>query len=92
MLLGVAGALDALHLAGRGAADRLGPSRSVTGFAPIWWPFGQGLPFVPQSETVAKIAGSAHWWFSKLMIAAILLHVAGALKHHLIDAMTRCAA
>ena len=58
---------------------------AVTGFAPIWWPFGQGLPFVPQSGAVAQLAGSLHWVFTKLMIASILLHIAGALKHHLID-------
>lgn len=58
---------------------------AVTGFAPIWWPFGQGLPFVPQSESVAQAAGAAHWVFTKLMIASILLHIAGALKHHVID-------
>ena len=58
---------------------------AVTGFAPIWWPFGQGLPFVPQSEGVAQAAGAAHWVFTKLMIGSILLHIAGALKHHVID-------
>ncbi|MDO9637429.1 MAG: cytochrome b/b6 domain-containing protein [Pseudotabrizicola sp.] len=58
---------------------------AVTGFAPIWWPFGQSLPFVPQSEAVAATAGAAHWVFTKLMIASILLHIAGALKHHVID-------
>lgn len=58
---------------------------AVTGFAPILWPFGQGLPFVPQSEAVAQAAGGLHWVFTKLMIGAILLHVAGALKHHIID-------
>lgn len=58
---------------------------AVTGFAPILWPFGQSLPFVPQSEAVAEVASTAHWLFSKLLIASILLHVAGALKHHIID-------
>lgn len=58
---------------------------AVTGFAPIWWPFGQTLPFVPQTEAVAQAAGAAHWVFTKLMIASILLHIAGALKHHVID-------
>ncbi|MDM7931191.1 cytochrome b/b6 domain-containing protein [Tabrizicola sp.] len=58
---------------------------AVTGFAPILWPFGQTLPFVPQSETVAAMAGATHWVFTKLMGLAILLHVLGALKHHLID-------
>lgn len=62
---------------------------ATTGFAPILWPaalgLGQGLPFVPKSEAVAQIAASAHWVFTKLLAASILLHIAGALKHHLID-------
>lgn len=58
---------------------------ATTGFAPILWPFGQGLPFVPQSEYVAKLAGNLHWVFTKVLLAALLLHVVGALKHHLID-------
>lgn len=56
-----------------------------TGFAPIWWPFGQTLPFVPQDATVAGIAGWVHYLASRVLIVAITLHVAGALKHHLID-------
>ncbi|SDI08070.1 cytochrome b/b6 domain-containing protein [Lutimaribacter saemankumensis] len=56
-----------------------------TGFAPIWWPFGQTLPFVPQSAAWAEAAGSVHWLSTKILIGAILLHVAGALKHHFID-------
>lgn len=58
---------------------------AVEGFAPILWPFGQGLPFVPKSEMVATIAGAVHWVFTKVLVASILLHVAGALKHHFID-------
>lgn len=58
---------------------------AVTGFAPILWPFGQTLPFVPQSEFVAELAGGLHWIFTKLLAASILLHVAGAFKHHLVD-------
>ena len=58
---------------------------AVDGFAPILWPFGQGLPFVPKSETVASMAGMAHWLFTKVLAAVILLHVLGAMKHHLID-------
>lgn len=58
---------------------------AVDGFAPILWPFGQGLPMVPKSETVATIAGAAHWIFTKVLVASILLHIAGALKHHFID-------
>jgi cytochrome b561/polyisoprenoid-binding protein YceI len=58
---------------------------ALTGFAPILWPFGQTLPFVPQSEAVAAVSGTVHWVFTKVLAMAILLHIAGALKHHLID-------
>lgn len=58
---------------------------ATTGFAPIWWPFGQTLPFVTQDARIEHAASSLHLAFTKLLAAAILLHVAGALKHHLID-------
>jgi len=58
---------------------------ATTGFAPILWPFGQNLPLVPKIPAVEHVAATAHWLFTKLLIAAILLHIAGALKHHLID-------
>lgn len=58
---------------------------ATTGFAPIWWPFGQTLPFVPQSESVAKFFAAWHWLFTKLLALAIFLHIAGALKHHFVD-------
>lgn len=58
---------------------------ATTGFAPIWWPFGQSLPFVPVDAALAETAGAMHWLFTKILAASILLHVAGALKHHLID-------
>lgn len=58
---------------------------ATTGFAPIWWPFGQSLPFVPQSPLLASLAGAAHGLFAWLLIGALVLHIGGALKHHLID-------
>lgn len=58
---------------------------ATSGFAPILLPIGQGLPFVPLSEPVAETSAALHWLFSKIMIASILLHIAGALKHHFID-------
>ena len=58
---------------------------ATTGFAPIWWPFGQNLPLVPKSETVASIFGGAHWVLTKVLALSLLLHIAGALKHHVID-------
>lgn len=56
-----------------------------TGFAPIWWPFGQSLPFVPKDEGVAHLFESLHWVFGKVMIGSVLLHISGALKHVVID-------
>ena len=58
---------------------------ATSGFAPIWWPFGQSLFFVPKSEGVAGVFAGLHWIFGKLMVASILLHIAGALKHQFID-------
>lgn len=58
---------------------------SEVGYAPIWWPFGQDLPFVPKSDVVAAVAGSVHWLFVWTLFGVVGLHVAGALKHHLID-------
>jgi cytochrome b561/polyisoprenoid-binding protein YceI len=58
---------------------------ATSGFAPILWPFGDDLPFVQKSEGLASTAAALHWLFTKLLAASILLHVAGALKHALID-------
>ena len=58
---------------------------ATTGFAPIWWPFGQSLPFVPKDEGWAEAASRLHNLFMYTLAGALLLHVVGALKHHLID-------
>lgn len=58
---------------------------ATSGFAPIWWPFGQTLFFVPKSEIVAGVFAGLHWMFGKLMIASLFLHIAGALKHQFVD-------
>ena len=58
---------------------------ATEGFAPILLPIGQGLPFVPKSETLAGITASLHIIFERVLVVALLLHVAGALKHHFID-------
>ena len=58
---------------------------AASGFAPIWWPFGQNLPLVPKSESVAAAMAGAHWVLTKVLAASLLLHIAGALKHHIID-------
>lgn len=58
---------------------------ATSGFAPIWWPFGQSLPFVPKDQSLAEISATLHYILQWVLIGAITLHVAGALKHHLID-------
>jgi cytochrome b561/polyisoprenoid-binding protein YceI len=58
---------------------------STTGFAPIWWPFGQSLPFVPKDAGVAQITASLHFLLQWVLVGALVLHIAGALKHHVID-------
>lgn len=58
---------------------------ATTGFAPVWWPFGQSLPFVPVNDGVAHFFAGWHWVFTKVLAASVLLHVAGALKHHFVD-------
>lgn len=55
------------------------------GFAPILWPFGQSLPMVPKSEAVSAFFAGGHSVFTKLLMATIVLHIAGALKHLIID-------
>lgn len=58
---------------------------STTGFAPIWWPFGQDLLFVPKSESLASLTAGLHIVFERVLLVSIILHIAGALKHHYID-------
>lgn len=55
------------------------------GFADILWPFGQRLPGVPQDAALAERFTAFHvngWWLLALLIA---LHIAGTLKHTVID-------
>ena len=58
---------------------------ATEGYAPILWPLGQGLPLVPKSPVMAETMASVHGIFAWLLIGAIALHVAGALKHAIID-------
>lgn len=49
-----------------------------------------GIPFVPQllaekNELLAQIGHAGHSILGKLLIAAVVLHIAGAAKHHLVD-------
>ena len=58
---------------------------ATTGFAPIWWPFGQSLPFVPKDEALADLTGTLHYVLQWVLVAAVALHIVGALKHHIVD-------
>lgn len=55
------------------------------GFAPIWWPFGQDLPFVPKSEAVAERAATVHWAAGITLAVTLAAHIGGAFKHALVD-------
>ncbi|MEM6275654.1 MAG: cytochrome b/b6 domain-containing protein [Pseudomonadota bacterium] len=58
---------------------------ATEGFAPIKWPFGQELPFIPNDPELAERFATAHKFFERVMVASLFLHIAGALKHHVID-------
>jgi len=58
---------------------------ATTGFAPIWWPFGQSLPFVPKDDGLAHTFASLHYILNWVLWLSLAAHVAGALKHHVID-------
>ncbi|MHA7874660.1 cytochrome b/b6 domain-containing protein [Roseivivax sp.] len=58
---------------------------ATEGFAPIWWPFGQSLPFVPKSEALASTFGSLHYILNLVLWVTLAAHVLGALKHHFLD-------
>lgn len=58
---------------------------ATQGYAPILWPFGQDLPLVPKSPELALFFAAAHYVFARVLIVAILFHIAGAAKHALLD-------
>lgn len=58
---------------------------ATVGFAPVWLPFGDDLPFVPKSAAVAHFFESWHFVMTKVLMISLVLHVAGALKHAVID-------
>lgn len=58
---------------------------ATEGFAPILWPFGDNLPFVQKSESFAAVMGAVHIFATKAILVLVVLHVAGALKHAVID-------
>jgi cytochrome b561 len=53
----------------------------------IPWPHLPGLADLPaaQKEGVADALGTTHEWLVRLTVLLLLLHVAAAMKHHLLD-------
>lgn len=58
---------------------------ATPGFAPIRWPFGQSLPFVPTDQGIADTFAGLHKVFGRVLVISLALHIAGALKHHFVD-------
>ncbi len=58
---------------------------ATTGYAPIWWPFGQTLPFVPKDTALSELTSTLHYVLQWVLVGSIGLHIMGALKHHLLD-------
>ena len=58
---------------------------ATEGFAPILFGFGQSLPFVPKSPGLAHLFSGLHMVFERVLVVALVLHVAGALKHVFVD-------
>jgi cytochrome b561/polyisoprenoid-binding protein YceI len=58
---------------------------ATAGFAPIRWPFGQSLPFVPKDQAIADFFAGLHLVLGRVLLVTLLLHIAGALKHHFVD-------
>ncbi|SMO66813.1 cytochrome b/b6 domain-containing protein [Paracoccus laeviglucosivorans] len=60
-------------------------SAAPGGFSRILWPLGQRLPMVPEDAHLAERFAAFHetgWW---VLAGLIVLHVAGAIKHTVID-------
>jgi len=58
---------------------------ATEGFAPIWWPFGQNLPLVPENLALSETAAGLHIVFERVLVISLILHIAGAIKHAVID-------
>lgn len=55
------------------------------GFAPILWPFGQNLPLIEKSLSLAAATAVVHVVLTKVLLVTVILHVAGAMKHAVLD-------
>lgn len=58
---------------------------ATDGFAPIWWFENQDLPFIEKNARLGEIFGAMHFFFAVTLVISLALHIAGALKHVIID-------
>ena len=58
---------------------------TAEGFAPIWWPFGQSLPLLPKDPDLSARLAVLHKVAVWVLGGSLALHVAGAVKHAVID-------
>jgi cytochrome b561/polyisoprenoid-binding protein YceI len=58
---------------------------AAEGFAPIWWPLSQDLPFIPKSVELSNFFKTAHFITGIVLVVSLFLHIAGAVKHVVID-------
>lgn len=58
---------------------------ALPGYAPILWPFGQSLPFVEPRESTSLFFANLHRSLEAVMVLSLVLHIAGAMKRHLVD-------
>jgi cytochrome b561 len=60
-------------------------SSTAPGYAPIWLPVWQTLPFVPPSEALGDVFRTVHVTSSYVLYGAFGLHLAGVFRHAIAD-------
>ena len=58
---------------------------SATGYPVVYLRLWQLPDLVPKNAALARVLVGAHTWLAWTLFWVVLLHVAAALKHHLID-------
>jgi len=58
---------------------------SATGYPVVYLKLWQLPDLVPKSDALARVLVAAHTWLAWTLFWIVLLHVAGAFKHHFMD-------
>ena len=58
---------------------------AADGFAPVWGPFPNDLSIIPDDPDLSEGFANIHATLGILFAGAVILHIAGALKHALVD-------